>query len=467
MNTETRIGRQDPTFSYVLPYTESAGQEAVELYELSGREVFPWQQSLIYDILAINEDGKWTHSKFGYEVPRRNGKGEILIIRELYGLAHGEKIMHTAHRTDTAHSAWERLCSILDAIEVPYKSIKAKGREVIELFNGGKICFRTRTSKGGLGEGYDLLVIDEAQEYQTDQESTLKYVITDSDNPQTIMCGTPPTPISSGTVFVDFRNSIMNGETQNFGWAEWSVEKISDIHDQDLWYECNPSLGLKLQLRSIADEIPGGDELDLNIQRLGYWVTYNLKSAISLADWEETLIDKVPDLTGKMCVGIKYHKSGETVSMAIAVKTKDDRIFVESIGNKTVRDGIDWILNFCTKANKGINKIIIDGDNGQEILTKAFNEVKIKKIHLPTVKDVKEANAEFEAGIFAKKICRMEQPSLTNIVTNCKKRPIGANGGFGYTELIEDYDISLMDSVLLAAWCVEHFKVRQTQKISY
>lgn len=83
MNTEKRIGRQDPTFCYVRPYLETEGQDAIDLYELSGRKVFPWQQSMIFDILAIDENGKWVHSKFGYEVPRRNGKGEILIIRRI------------------------------------------------------------------------------------------------------------------------------------------------------------------------------------------------------------------------------------------------------------------------------------------------------------------------------------------------------------------------------------------------
>lgn len=43
----------------------------------------------------------------------------------------------------------------------------------------------------GLGEEFDLLVIDEAQEYTDDQASALKYVVTDSRNPQTIFCGTP------------------------------------------------------------------------------------------------------------------------------------------------------------------------------------------------------------------------------------------------------------------------------------
>src|SRR5690606_35851203 len=141
------------------------------------------------------------------------------------------------------------------------------GRESIELIDGGRIDFRTRTSSGGLGESFDLLVIDEAQEYTTDQESALMYTIAASPNPQTIYCGTPPTPISSGTVFNELRNSVMEGALADAGWAEWSVDEQSDMRDVDLWYQTNPSLGLRLSERNIQSEVRG-DEIDFNIQRL-------------------------------------------------------------------------------------------------------------------------------------------------------------------------------------------------------
>ena len=64
---------------------------------------------------------------------------------------------------------------------------------------------------------------DEAQEYTADQETALKYIVTDSKNPQTIMCGTPPTAVSAGTVFVKLRQLILSGESEDAGWAEWSV----------------------------------------------------------------------------------------------------------------------------------------------------------------------------------------------------------------------------------------------------
>ena len=107
----------------------------------------------------------------------------------------------------TAHSVFETICALLDQAEIEYTSVKAKGSENIRLLNEkGKaykldhlVNFRTRSNTGGLGEGYDVLIIDEAQEYTIDQESALKYVISASSNPQTIMLGTPPTAISHGT----------------------------------------------------------------------------------------------------------------------------------------------------------------------------------------------------------------------------------------------------------------------------
>ena len=208
-----RVGNQIPTNSVILSYEKSYGEEAVKLYNLSGNVCQDWQALLLNDIMAVNEDGLWVHTKFGYSVPRRNGKTEILTQRELWGLLNGEHILHTAHLTDTAHIAWERLMFRLNEIGLkPKSAYKGYGKERIEMNNGGVIDFRTRTSSGALGSGYDLLVIDEAQEYTKAQQTALNYVVSSSKNPQTIMCGTPPTAVSNGDVFRDFRDKTLQGE---------------------------------------------------------------------------------------------------------------------------------------------------------------------------------------------------------------------------------------------------------------
>lgn len=464
-----KIGNQKPTQSLILSTKNSDYKEAIELYERSGRKSQKWQTNLLKAILSKTKKGLWVHTKFGYSVPRRNGKNEIIAMRELYGLNKGEHINHTAHRTTTSHAAWERLLRIISRAgfkeDIDYTSLRASGREKIEfLKTGGVIEFRTRTSTGGLGEGFDLLVIDEAQEYTDDQQSALKYVVTDSQNPQTIFCGTPPTPVSSGTVFTKLRKKTLNGETKNTGWAEWSVEEQSDIYQKELWYLTNPSLGTVFTERSVEDEI-GDDEVDFNIQRLGLWIRYNQKSAISKVDWDNLIVNTIPKFKGKLFVGIKYGADGTNVSMSIAVKTEDERIFVESIDCQSIRNGNTWIINFLKKAD--VADIVVDGQSGQKILADEMKEFKIKAPILPTVKEVIVANSMWEQGIYQNSICHNNQPSLTKVVTNCEKRLIGSGGGFGYKSQFEDNDISLMDSALLAHWICSISKPAKKQKIRY
>lgn len=466
---EQRLGRQTPTKAVVLPYETTMGRDAVDLYNTSGRTAQPWQELMIYDIMAVEKNGLWVHSRFGYAVPRRNGKNEVVAMRELHGLRTGERILHTAHRTTTSHTAWERLINLLSKSGLregtDYKTTKQYGLERIDmLITDGTASFRTRSTKGGLGEGFDLLIIDEAQEYTNDQESALKYVVSDSRNPQTILCGTPPTLVSSGTVFASYRKDVLRGLKDHAGWAEWSVPELSDIHDRDLWYETNPSLGVILTERSIQDEI-GDDTVDFNIQRLGHWLRYNQKSAISRPEWMEMQIDELPKLEDDRYFAVKFGHDGTNIALSVAVKTTDGKIFVECIDCRSTRDGLQWLLPFFK--NPKTRAVVVDGKNGQELLANLMKDNKLKAPVLPTVSEVIAANALFEQAVFAHSLCHRAQPSVVNVVSNCEKRSIGSNGGFGYQSLNDALDISIMDSMILAHWRCATSKPRVIQQARY
>lgn len=251
-----KFGKQTPSQSVILDYRESRYQEAVALYKKTKLEVYEWQLNILKDIMAIDEEGLWVHQKFGYSLPRRNGKTEIVYILEIWALHQGDNILHTAHRISTSHSSFEKVKKYLEKMGYidgkDFNSIRAKGQEKIELKkSGGVVQFRTRTKNGGLGEGFDLMIIDEAQEYTIEQESAFKYTVTDSKNPMTVMCGTPPTPVSIGTVFTKYREACLFGKSKYSGWAEWSVDSEKEIDDVDAWYNSNPSLGYHLTERKI------------------------------------------------------------------------------------------------------------------------------------------------------------------------------------------------------------------------
>lgn len=466
---EVRKGLQTPTQSVILPYTETKGGDAVKIYNKSRKKLLEWQENLINAVLAINDEGLFVHQKFGISVSRRNGKSELIIPIMVWALKEGLKVMYTAHRTLTSRSIWERLQDFMLEIGYADKDLtisKQIGMEHIKLNkSGGRVSFRTRTAKGGLGEGYDILIIDEAQEYTTDQEAAIKYVVSDAPNPLTVMIGTPPTTQSSGTVFNQYREDVFKGFLADSGWAEWSVSEMTDPHNRDAWYQANPSLGVVLTERKILAEITG-DDLDFNIQRLGYWIRYNIKSAISKAEWEELIFRPTRTcLENEVCVGVKYGKDGTNVAMSVAIRTVDERIFIEALDCQPIRNGNSWILNYL-KALKPY-KIVVDGAIGQKILQEEITKLKLGNVILPTVKEIIVANAKFEQGIVNKTICHNEQPSLTAVVSNCEKRAIGSNGGFGYQSIKDGLDIALLDSVLLAHWICTEYKARKRQRVFY
>lgn len=479
MDTDKRIGRQTPTTAHILPYSKTKGQEAVEIYNRTGRTAREWQEILIFDIMAVDDDGLWIHPTFGYSVPRRNGKTEDIAMRIMHGLENGEKILYTAHQISTAHAVWENLLYLIDAAGMKYKSIKALGQENIRLIDeetnspymlDHMVNFRTRTSTGGLGEGYDLLIIDEAQEYTNDQATALKYVIAASSNPQTIMLGTPPTAISKGTEFVKLRKKILSGESRHSGWAEWSVDKMYPPDDIDAWYETNPSLGQGLTERVIEQENQG-DDVDFNIQRLGYWLTYSQNSAISRAEWARLKVEETPAFKGKLFIGIKYDPDNSNVSMGVAVRTEAGKIFVESLGIESVRNGNMWIVDFLHHANAEIEKIVIDGTGRQNILKDELIDFGIKesRIVLPKVSEVIVANSMFEKAVISDKtLCHAGQKSLTTVIENCEHRALGSNGGFGYRSLKEQCSIVLLDGIMLAHWaCATSKPKKKRQRVSY
>lgn len=465
---ETLVAKQNPTKSYILPYTHTDGKAAINLYNKTGQTAQEWQELLVYDMLAKNEDGLYTHTKFGYSLPRRNGKNEVIAMRELWALEQGEHVLHTAHRTATSHMAWERIKRLMELLGYTYpedyKTISTLGMESVRLKkNGGQIDFRTRSTKGALGEGFDLLIIDEAQEYTDDQRSALQYVVSDSMNPQTVMLGTPPTPYSSGTVFTKYRRDTLNGETLNGGWAEWSVPKKTDPMDRAAWYDTNPSLGVILTERKIMDEITT-DTDDFNIQRLGLWISYNLKSAISRVEWDALKIDGAPRLTGPLHVGIKYGHDGANVCVAIAAKMDDNRVFIECVDCQDVRSGNAWILAFLKEARPA--SVYVDGAAGDQ-LSQEMRRERLRPPVLMSVKDVTAASNMFSQAIFARTIAHAGQPALVQAATNCERRPIGSAGGFGFRAIKDPVEIALLESAINAFYACCEYRAKNKQLVRY
>ena len=79
----------------------------------------------------------------------------------------------------------------------------------------------------------------------------------------------------------------------------------------------------------------------------------------------------------------------------------------------------------------------------------------------------RDGYSAFEQALFAKSLCHAGQPSLVQVASNCEKRAIGTNGGFGYRSLTEGGHIELLDSIILACWQCSEGKEKRRQRTSY
>ena len=126
-----------------------------------------------------------------------------------------------------------------------------------------------------------------------------------------------------------------------------------------------------------------------------------------------------------------------------------------------------YIENLAVIEKADIGKIAVDGMNGAGLMEDALKERKLKKAVIMKTPQVIKANALFEQALSDAGIVHMQQSAAEQVITNCEKRAIGSNGGFGYRSLIDGADISILDSMIIAHWICTETKAGRKQNVSY
>ncbi len=187
-------GEQEPRIRHVPAHDGSIGWKALELAEMAGLTLDPWQERILET--ALNEqDGKWAAEEVALVCPRQNGKNEVLVARELAGLfLLGERmILHSAHQNDTSLEAFRRLVDVIEDKPTLVKRVskvwRANGVEGIELRNGQRIRFATRRGGGRRGFTIDCLILDESMELPEAFYAALRPVVSAVENGQIWLTG--------------------------------------------------------------------------------------------------------------------------------------------------------------------------------------------------------------------------------------------------------------------------------------
>jgi hypothetical protein len=255
-----------PRVEWVPDAPDSLGDRAVEFSRRVGLTLDPEQELVLSESLGIRDDGRWQTREVGINVPRQNGKGEILIARELFGVFElGERlVIHTAHEFKTSAEHFNRLESVVRDCPELHSQVKrnpsgrivgyrySHGEESIELTGGRRIEFKTRTKSGMRGfAGVDLLVLDEAMIISEAAHSSAMPIIRASKaerGPQLWYAGSAVDQEANenGIVWTRVRERGMAMEDPALAYFEWSLDAehpddVSDevALDQELWQQVN------------------------------------------------------------------------------------------------------------------------------------------------------------------------------------------------------------------------------------
>lgn len=351
------LGSREPRLSLIPDGDDTRGNAAVRFARDCGMTLFPWQEDLLRDLCKVDpETGRWAAREAVISVARQNGKGEVLVARELAGIfLFGEKtILHTAHLMDTAVDAQKRLFHFIEtnrklmhwwdrAKDLPVWAptrpamSKTNGKENITFPNGAQVVFRTRTVKTGRGLSIDYLIIDECFNLPNEINSAISKTVRARKHAQTVFISSPVNRYEHmhGAVFSAKRWAAIDGKKRTL-FKEWSPAEGDDPFSPETWAKCNPSMvddGVGAQLMDIESEAESAKTSEVLresflIETLGQGNWYprdgedvEREYVLDREKWEQSTVAEPAVIGDNTCMGLAVAPGGAAVGMVLAYRT--------------------------------------------------------------------------------------------------------------------------------------------------
>lgn len=353
-----------PTFRRVPEGKETTGRECVDLARGYGIALDDWQADIVRELLR-EEDGTWSASQAGLVVGRQNGKGQILLAVELYGLlVLGENVLHTAHAVKTSSDAFRRLWAVIqshaDLAALVRRHSQMIGAEYVELDSGARIAFTTRSASAGRGLSVDRLVVDEAEDLPAAEVGALAPTVFSRPHAQSLYFGTAPGPMHDSEAFATLRRSAHDGLNPRLAWWEWCAPWGADVDDRRLWERVNPAVAAgRVPMQAIEDDRAVLPVDQFRAERMSMWAPPARTEAgvFDLDDWQAlTDADSVP--VEELSVGLDAPPSRERATVALAGRRPDGLLHVEWYHSG---EGVTWLPGWvAARLGNNVRAVVVD-----------------------------------------------------------------------------------------------------------
>jgi hypothetical protein len=411
-----------------------------------------WQEHVADVAMGERDDGRWAASDVGLIASRQNGKNEVVLVRELYGvLVLGEWVIHAAHEFKTTMAAYRRLMTLVEAnpdvrdCMIDHHASPAVGYDM-RFRGGGKIEFIARTRSSGRGRTGDLLILDEAQELHDDHLDALLPTISARPNPQVWYLGSAPHLDS--TVFHRIRARGRAGEADRLAYFEFSADPDADLNDRQAWAQANPAFGVRISEEYIAAERGSMSDAGFAAERLSISPDpleaggpFGAQAWANVCDADAAASLRAPIFA----LDVNPERTYAAIAMA------NDGPVVEIVD---YRPGLEWVPARCVELREKYHaKFAVDKRSPAAAFIDELKRRKVRLIEFDTT-DLVRACGAFYDRVSANTVKVRTNDDLNRAVAATVKRPVGDAWAWGRKQSARA-DISPLVAVTLAVWAVD------------
>jgi hypothetical protein len=445
-----------------------------------GKEPLPWQRDVLRDAMGIRPDGKWAAYEVAIWLARQNGKGLVTEAQELFGayMLRERKIVHSAHLFDTSREAFNRTVEIIEGSDWlrqrTAKVVRGKGSEAIHLtqeMGGGSIEFKARTLHGARGLTGDRVTLDEAYALTTGHYQAMSPILATLPNPQITYTSSPPDDktgmMPEDALAPSIRQRGLDGDP-GLASFEWSPPDGYRIDDVDVWYSCNPSLGLLIDEEFLhrqwrvfkTSQRPAA----FATEHLGLWPDSSAAQwqVIPQSDWLAA-IDPDSSAEDPVAFAVTVSVDRQWATIAAAGRRSDGLMHVTIVDR---REGTGWVVPRLRELwdKWSPSAVVIDKGSPAGSLAIEAEEASLDLLPIQT-RDVTAAAGMFFDGIAGRPgmdpvtgemgrdprvIRHRGQDVLTAAVAGAVKRPLST--AWAWDQMAAAVDLSPLVAVSNALW---------------
>jgi hypothetical protein len=468
------LGHQTPRYLIVPDCVSNAAHEAIDFYHRLGMKLDPWQQLSLRSGLGEDELGEWVALLVAILLQRQNGKGNVAEARGLAGLFlfGDQKIIHSAHRQDTAMSAFKRVKMLIEGSYDLSRRVKrmpeSNGEALVELMDGRVWEFRTRGRDGGRGLSAQTLFLDEALEMELEVMADLLPTLLAVPGAQVWLFSTPPK--LWGQYLTQLRARVLAGEVTNRAYLEWSNPKGADLTDPAVLAAANPALGIRLtlaKLNLLRDEL--GDELFAR-ECGGIWPepTAGDWLVIPQQRWEGREVPPDSQIIGRPAFGVYVPPDRSYSAIAAAGARENGGRQIEVTAKDGVvdfRPGTGWIVGRLLELERHKPCVVVIDDKAVAEAAEAAGLV----VHRASVGDVVTGCQALYDGVAGADeetadVHHIGQQDLTDAVAGAVKRVVG--GSWAWDRRAATVDISTIAAASLAVFGLGSPRVHRPERVN-